>query len=243
MLMALIKGKLSHEQENMEDILTSNIFGTLQYFPPSLGLLPFITQATDKNNYHPLENIKEILEVTYEFWPYLNEPRCNPCEPDVLIRLNTPKGIKFIVLIEAKYLSGKSSERDEKDRPNDQLSREYDNLRLVSEREDRLPILIYLTADLSIPEDEIEISKKELLEKRNINADILWLSWRHLYSVIENTNEPMLKHLAQVMRKLNLIFFSGFSLIGSIIPISWCFTRNFDWGINAIPEFVRRFAS
>lgn len=240
--MALIKGKLSREQENMEDILTSNIFGTLQYLLPSQGLLPFLAQAAYTTNY-PLENIKEAVDVTYDFWPHLNEPGCNPCEPDVLIRLTTPHGEKYIILIEAKYLSGKSSERDEKEHPNDQLAREYDNLGLLAEKEKRIPIFIYLTAGIGIPEDEINVSKEEIFKKRNINADIYWLSWRHFLPVIENSNESMLKHLAQVMKKLNLIFFSGFSPIDSNISVSWCFSRNFNWDLDGIPEFERGFVS
>lgn len=31
MLMALLKGKLSHEQMNTEDLVTSNVFGLLKY--------------------------------------------------------------------------------------------------------------------------------------------------------------------------------------------------------------------
>jgi hypothetical protein len=243
MLMALIKGQLSREQENMEDILTSNVFGTLQYLPPSQGVLPFITQATYNKIFYPLKNINKAIEVSYEFWPYLNELGCNPCEPDVLIRLTTLHGEKYIVLIEAKYLSGKSSERDEETHPNDQLAREYDNLRLVAEREERIPILIYLTADLSIPEEDISISKEEIIKKRNIDPDIFWLSWRHLSPVIEKINEPILQHLTQAMLKLNLVFFHGFSPIDSTIPVSWCFTRNFDWEMDEVSEFERRFAS
>lgn len=245
MLMALLKGKLSHEQENMEDILTSNIFGTLQYFPPSQGLLLFINQAindeTNPNN--PFRNIKEVSEVTYEFWPYLNESDCNPCEPDVLIRLTAPQGERFIVLIEAKYLSGKSSERDEGERPNDQLAREYDNLKIVAKKEKRVPILIYLTAGLSIPKDEMEASQSELECKRKIKADFYWLSWRHLIHAIEKSKDPMLLHLVQVMRKMNLLFFSGFTSVNRVIPISWFFARHFDWKIINIPKFVWRFES
>ena len=46
MIEALLRGKLSREQENMEDVLTSNVFGMLQYVAPESGLFPFLAQAT-----------------------------------------------------------------------------------------------------------------------------------------------------------------------------------------------------
>ncbi len=42
MLAALIAGKLSRMQENMEDILTSNVFGLMQYMPAADALVPFL---------------------------------------------------------------------------------------------------------------------------------------------------------------------------------------------------------
>ena len=45
MIEALLRGKLSREQENMEDVLTSNVFGMLQYVAPELGLFPFLARA------------------------------------------------------------------------------------------------------------------------------------------------------------------------------------------------------
>ena len=41
MLQALLNGKLSREQENMEDILTSNVFGLLRYVQPQDGILKY----------------------------------------------------------------------------------------------------------------------------------------------------------------------------------------------------------
>ena len=38
MIEALLHGKLSCKQENMEDILTSNVFGMLQYFDTSRAI-------------------------------------------------------------------------------------------------------------------------------------------------------------------------------------------------------------
>jgi hypothetical protein len=45
MLSALLLGKSSREQENMQDILTSNVFNILKYLPPERGILPFLAQS------------------------------------------------------------------------------------------------------------------------------------------------------------------------------------------------------
>ena len=47
MLQALLRGKLSRVQENMEDVLTSTVFGLLRYFPVQSGLWPFLSHAAN----------------------------------------------------------------------------------------------------------------------------------------------------------------------------------------------------
>lgn len=53
MLVALLHGKLSREQENIEDILTSNVFGVLKYLPPGTVLIPFLSKASTPDEKHP----------------------------------------------------------------------------------------------------------------------------------------------------------------------------------------------
>jgi len=42
---AFLKGKLTLKQENLEDLLTSCVFGRLQYVPPEVGLCRFLAKA------------------------------------------------------------------------------------------------------------------------------------------------------------------------------------------------------
>ena len=84
MLEALLHGKLSREQENMEDILTSNVFGLLRYLPPSDGLLQFLGMGRMRDGRQPLANLPEDTTAEYEFWPWIKESG-NGCEPDVLL--------------------------------------------------------------------------------------------------------------------------------------------------------------
>lgn len=112
MLMVLLHGKLSQDQENMEDILTSNVFGVLKYVPPEAALIPFLSKARTLGGEFPLASLSSHSEVTFEFWPWLEEPNCTPCEPDLLIRINSLDGKSILILVKAKYRSGKSSEEE-----------------------------------------------------------------------------------------------------------------------------------
>ena len=85
-----------------------------------------------------------------------------------------------LVLIEAKYCSGLSSEEDERAEPNDQLARELDNLDVVScatlgwrthlEIASRAPL--FITQDMGIPRDLLLKSLAEYTRKRNRDGDI-----------------------------------------------------------------------
>jgi hypothetical protein len=241
MLMAFLKGKISLQQTNMEDMLTSNVFGIMKYLPPFELLLPFLAYAVDSEERPLLNGLDETSEVEYDFWPKLNEAGCNGCEPDVILRITETNGRKIILLIEAKYLSGKSSEADESAIPNDQLAREWDNLQLIAAGEGREPILLYLTAGLSFPSEDISASQKELETKRETQGIMCWLSWRHLYTITKNSNCEMQKDLSRLMEKMQLTFFHGFSLLTEITPINWQFNKNFEWEVDDIPNLTWRF--
>ena len=234
MLQALFNGKLSREQENMEDILTSNVFGLLKYVPTCEGLLKYLALAEDKDGKQPLDYLSSVSElaqesINYEFWPWWEESNCKGCEPDVAISLKIPGKHNLLVLIEAKYLSGKSSKADETtDKPNDQLAREWDNLGVRAGLNNK-PVLIYLTAHYIYPHQDIEEAKNELRKKRPNGGDfaIYWLSWRHLYESCEDTGNPILNDLILLLERLGLKFFYGVKLEDVHIP--WSFEKVFDW--------------
>ena len=165
--MALLKGKLSREQENMEDILTSNVFGLFRYLSPDEGLLPFLALAEEGDRRRPLATLPAASTAEYQFWPGYRERDCIFCEPDVLIRITEPTGKRHIVLVEAKFHSGKSSEEDDQSiAPYDQLAREWDNLVCLAEDEGASAWLVYLTADYGYPFEDVEASRAAFHDKR-----------------------------------------------------------------------------
>ena len=229
----------------MEDILTSNVFGLLRYVQLQEGLMKYLSFAEDRDGNRLLKYLNSLVEVPqdsieYQFWPWWEEPKCNGCEPDVVIKLKIPDEKDLLILIEAKYLSGKSSEADESDdKPNDQLAREWDNLIVRAGKMDKRPILIYLTAHYAYPYQDIDDAINEFLDKRPGGAEpvIHWLSWRHLYKVCKNTCDPILKDLALILERLNLRFFDAIKL--EYVHIPWSFEKDFDWQKYTLIEAVK----
>lgn len=165
MLVTQLKGKLTRREEDLEDLLTSNVFGSIQYTPNEKGLIPLLSAAEDSNGLNPLKRLPNISEVSYEFWPYLNDVNGNAREPDVLIHITHETKQQTIILVEAKYKSGKSSEADEDSRINDQLASEWDIL--ITNDTYAKPYLLYVTADFSYPNKDIEDAQSEFAKKRH----------------------------------------------------------------------------
>ncbi len=240
MLAAQLRGKLTRQEEDLEDLLTSNVFGSIQYVPKEKGLIPLLSAAEDSNGSNPLKKLPNISDVKYEFWPNLDDENGNSREPDVLIHITHETGQRTVILVEAKYKSGKSSEADEGSRINDQLASEWDIL--ISKEKDARPYFLYITADFSYPNKDIEDAKSEFAKKRHGRFDIVWISWRKLPTVL-NRNEPILKDLIEVLRKQGLTFFEEIK-IPHIDRILWTFKENilnFNWKLNS-SEFDWRFA-
>lgn len=232
MLQAQLKGKLSIEQENLEDILTSNVFGSLKYLPVQEGLLPFLGNAMSIEGGCLAGYFTNVINADYQFWQWLNMSGCEGCEPDVLIVLCHSDGFKSLVLVEAKYRSGKSSETDEESDveaieeetpPKDQLAKEWHNLLALAEEIDAKPLLVYVTADFAIPRKDILESQKELERKGLAPAEIYWLSWRDLKRSMKESTHPIVFDLINLItNRYQLTTFEKLSL-GSSLQCSWNF--------------------
>lgn len=265
MIPALLHHKLTFKQENTEDILTSNVFGMFYYHAqPKSGLFPFLARATTIDGDCPLASLAEqdeTAEVKYDFWP-LWEYCGEKCWPDV--ELDICGKSSYLVGIEAKYWSGKSSrvveedeprEEDEPDeeeegepdedagdrpeddeavrRPSDQLAREWNALVGKASKLHAQPVLIYLTADLHCPKEELRDSIKDCGKPSPAGSPtpmMCWLSWRELPRLFRNNPDPHLFDLAALADEMQLTFFEGFSDVGKI-HADWTFqcpTWRFD---------------
>jgi hypothetical protein len=246
MLQAQLRGKLRRTQENLEDLLTSSVFGALKYVSSEDGLCTLLgyARAGDSGKLRLVLADRPFQSVEYQFWRPLKEPDCIACEPDVLLEIRTRSGRLARILIEAKYRSGKSSEAldgaDATQPPNDQLAREWDNLSSLCSRDDAIPILVYLTADPSPPRQEIEASQRDLTLHHRGRGNILWLSWRDCAAALAPIDHPMISDLCGMLR--DRYGFTRFE--GIVVPAptraSWAFAdasarirastvSQFDW--------------
>ncbi len=233
MTIAEICGKISRTGENLserlEDLLTSDVFSACRYVRPITLLLPFLSQAKQLNG----ESLEHLLEDNVERMRYLFWPRLKKSEPDVLIALEFTSGCFFLILIESKYFSHKSSsalsleELEIAETPSDQLAREYVDLLDAHEafnyQKSKIlgRALIYITAHRAIPKDSLNESKTEIkkfiADKDKVN--LFWTNWFELHPIISKAQNvlewerPILDDLRQLLERKRLIQFRGFNLV------------------------------
>lgn len=54
MLAAQLRGKLTQKEEDLEDLLTSNVFGSIKYTDCKMGLIPLLAATEDSNGFNHL---------------------------------------------------------------------------------------------------------------------------------------------------------------------------------------------
>jgi len=222
MIPALLHGKLTESQENLEDLLTSSVFGLLSYVAPNQGLLKLLACATYADGTQVVGLPEQVVDFEYEFWPWMQEDGCHGAEPDVLIHLTDSSGVRHVVLVEAKYRAGKSSFADWTDEaPTDQLAKEWDNFVIRARAKGWTPHMLYLTDDYGVPRIDLNASAEEYRRKRPKESAryplrAMWLSWRHLSDVFKMSSNPVLKDLYDLAKKYSFTFFTGISPILAI---------------------------
>lgn len=168
MYIAELRGKLSRDQENMEDLLTSNVFSFLKYAPRDIFLYKYI-------NYLGFEVTKEdAREATFLFWTTYQDLT----EPDVVVMIGD-----YYLLFEAKLYSGFGEETEFNAA---QLARELAGGLSEAKIHNKLFHLIAITADHYHPPGLFQ----ELLDayKKHLH----WTSWQDfaffLLSLLETSS-------------------------------------------------------
>ncbi|GIQ69555.1 hypothetical protein DUZ99_18680 [Xylanibacillus composti] len=256
MIQAQLYGKAASELTWSEDVLTSNIFGLLKYLSTPEVLLT-ILQGAYNLDYEPLVFETHIERISYTFWPRLQNS-----EPDLVLILHAKSGV-HIIGVEAKYLSGKSSEEDLlasiQDRDNkqrDQLAREIEDLHdsanypmIGVEESSILSIrLIYLTMESYIPHDELQASLESLKAHSACqfpSKHLYWLSWKTFYDNLKCTNPSatdsmILTDLRSYLNKKSIRTFSGFSM-KPVGILNWCYTKNRKRPLQIVPSLTWKY--
>lgn len=189
----LSKGGKEARAVMLEDILTSDVFGIMAYFPYELILMPFLDQLR-------LKNLKSQFSVPVtgpsevNFWksyswpeelPYLNR---ESIEPDVVLEWDD-----ILLIVEAKFISQTDPE---------ELLRQY----LVGANEVGSGKRFYLllidrnlsapTVSISDSSDKISVSRyiesrirnmkiSHLYPTEKIHSSVLWANWQSFYVLVE----------------------------------------------------------
>jgi hypothetical protein len=231
-----------------EDFLTSSVFGLLRHIPPSFGLFPFLKKTRCLGFGEPLSlsyfDVDEsCLQVDWFFWQLSTEKGVG--EPDLILRLHGG-GKEALLIIEVKYLSGKSGEGE----VNDQLKRYVEALG-ARERRRFFPAeqiqrcdgpllgLVYLTVDPAV--SELQASRSHI-KNADLSERLYGLTWRALHETLEEQTllsrstwwGPLLDDLKGMLYTRHLRPFSGWSLMQA----KWLFSH--DWEKTAFFEAPAR---
>src|SRR5215471_15273806 len=203
MTLAELHGKLSPDREGglhdrSEDLLTSDVFGTMRYVEGRFGFLDWLASAESPLVFigrgHQLGNIlppANVENVTFAFWPALRNGR----EPDVALFIEMRDSPPIVALVEAKYLSGPSDFEapdggDERGRTGNQIADQVKGLSETRLEEfaqwfgvatpggvsARVHLLV--TADTRVPADIYTEAMHRL--QGAWPAEPFWLSWTSL---------------------------------------------------------------
>jgi hypothetical protein len=251
---AELHGKLgdrgANANERLEDLLTSNVLGTLRYLPIGLGFAQVLARAQSIANPGVLDalpiDLATLVEGKLHFWP--RAPGVGEC--DALLVMRDCSGSFHALLIEAKYHSGKSSTATEEEDLGGAESRAHDQLAryLVAlaagefEQTKSLALasrgLLYLTAHAAMPVNELEESRVGA-QARGVNDPLYWLSWRDITRALrplrgqgEQENQCAISDILDLLERRGLIPFRGvrappFSALPTGYrrrPNRWCVT-------------------
>jgi len=230
MTIAELHGKLSPHRLNgchdrMEDLLTSDVFGTMKYAGWQSGFMEWLRSAI-----HPFDGSTasmilpkddDIERLHYAFWPTLVNGR----EPDLLIGVECADGRIIQVMVEAKYLSGASDVALQDTEitcyySGNQIADQVNNFPKALPDWSNKPIAacihMYVTAHYSCPTDIYE-NAKTFIEKSDI--PLFWVNWQSLpaflivareKSVTDGTR-ALLSDLLGLLRRKGLVPFAAYN--------------------------------
>jgi len=246
MTIAELHGKLAEGRtsgyEYMEDLLTSDVFGTMRYAGWECGFLDWLlrAQAAPVGPLPPpIESVlrpSALLEVEYRFWPRLSNGR----EPDLALLLRYDSGPAVLVVVEAKYLSGMSdyesdAPQDEDARTGNQILDQIRGMEKMSSHE----LLEWFGDDTVSPDELTEVRRIHFLVTAHsaLPADVYkcsvgkrqlawppcyWLSWLSLADCLEpylgqlqGGTKALIADLYRLLDRKDLVRFRGFR------PLAW----------------------
>lgn len=213
MIQAELKGKVP-EVQNMEDVLTSNVFGLLKYISRSdvfVRILSYARSLSGKSLLDCIDFDLNSYSKEFHFWEQVGVYG----EPDLIIKFRKDGEADLILCVEVKYYSPKSGEGDD-----DQLMRYFEGLmEFASLSQSNFLGVIYLTKYPS--RKEIADSLNCIGKKGITDADekVFHLKWSEITEAIRGQNKDsftlgekeILDDLLRYLKHKNLVSFSKFT--------------------------------
>ena len=247
MTIAELRGKLNPARpqgvsEKMEDLLTSDVFGTMKYAGWDKGFIDWIETAEVAPVTQTAPPISALLDsgnisrVYFKFWPTLKNGR----EPDLAMLVEFEKQNCLLIVVEVKYFSGTSDWDDEgwaqqRNLTGSQLADQVLGLYEMSdnellqcfdlEREEQdllqsqalTKIHLFITTHSVLPVLDYEKARGRI--KGSWPLPSYWLSWNRLSGCLKKHfdqgilgQKELIKDLHQLLGKKGLVSFSGFSM-------------------------------
>ena len=236
---AELHGKVSSSGNNitdtLEDLLTSNVFQLLRYIPLEIGLLSILNEAVNIDG-EKLILPDEVNEAEVHFWK-----RFKRSEPDLFIELKEGDQLVSNIMIEAKYLSGKSGmavyEGEESNQlyveGSDQLEREWSDLIDYSKSQRTPCLLIYLTTDWVMPIKDIKESIRAIGDEFS-KKNTYWLNWQTIHKTLQRNlsvnadtltkiEKIVIEDITALLKKKDLTEYSGINITdySNLLPVKY----------------------
>jgi len=206
-LAALLHDKLARDLARspfeIEDLLTSTVFGACEYVPPERALLPFLRAARWPDGAGLADWLADGTTAKLRFWESWESLGATVpgAEPEVVVDLRRPDGGVGWLVVEAKLLSGKSSRRDGGPGIRDQLAKYWAHLRRRAVHVGATPLgILYVTAGATPPREEFKDSQRDLAAHGEPPAPLGWLSWRHFEATVDAGGCLLLRDVVRLLR-------------------------------------------
>lgn len=224
MSFAELQGKITGEfvTDRSEDLLTSDVFGTLHFLGPHTGMLTWLNSARRVGDSGKLLGEAPVVRTQLEFWPRLDNNR----EPDLAILCEHDDGQRTLIVVEAKYLSGLSNtEADGEERSGHQLLDQCRGMRSMGTRAmiakwfpaeggEAKAAHLLVTADSGLPIQHYDMLRQQAIP-------MYWLSWCSLAPILQKSEVSidscegrLIEHLARLLRRKALVPYAGFAHLG-----------------------------
>jgi len=242
MLHAQLKGKCP-ELDNMEDILTSTIFGYLELTDDIEWLKNILKDSIDGDTLlisNFIKNAGEKNSVDFHFWPIMYDDT----EPDLLIKCKS-ENKTLPIMIEVKLYSYLSN--------SNQLLTEYKNLvnknsKFLHDLNYEKGILVYLTKNDILYKKEFEKSKLKIKDIYDDSFKFIHITWQEFYKSInalysDNYYNKIFGKILRCLKHYGLDPFEGFEDINERIDEDnyYKFNTSFNWNIKDIESTTWRF--